>query len=127
MKYEITHTCGCTETIELYGPGSKREYIIKQEESCECLDCFEARHHLPELEGSEKQIAWARDIRRGMVSDSNADKAIAITSAKAWIDGRDRGFDSIYKQATMTDDERAAVARKKEEAAARACALLLGC
>lgn len=115
MKYEITFSCGHTETIELYGPTKERERKIAYFESKgECSECYKARknaeraakveqlnskldtYDLPELVGSPKQVAWAMDIRREAYNDLAMDghkKAFASisdeSSAKFWIDNRD--------------------------------------
>lgn len=75
MKYEIKMSCGHVETVELYGSNKDREYRIRDMEKYGlCKACYEAallkeasemesKYSLPELTGSEKQIAWARKIR----------------------------------------------------------------
>lgn len=74
-KYEITHSCGHTETVQLYGPTKDREYRIARMEKQPCAECraeeakaFDEAHGLAELKGSPKQIAWASDIRAEMLS-----------------------------------------------------------
>lgn len=74
MKYTITHSCGHEERLELFGPRSQREWRIKKAEEEMCDDCYSewktaqcAQQNkelgLPELTGTEKQIAWAEKIR----------------------------------------------------------------
>lgn len=78
MKYTITYSCGHNGTVNLFGPGKERERkIYWYENNGECPDCRQARlqaenqkaaeesgaHNWPELEGTEKQIAWATTIR----------------------------------------------------------------
>lgn len=75
MKYDITYACGHTGTVNLYGPNKERERKISWLESrCLCKECEEAENAkrraeekaqlgLPELEGSEKQVKWADDLR----------------------------------------------------------------
>lgn len=75
MKYYITHSCGHEEMVELFGKGSERERKIAQMESRECAEC-RARHATERdeargyavLDGSPKQVAWASDIREGMLN-----------------------------------------------------------
>lgn len=81
-KYIITFSCGHTEEINLYGSYSSREEDIKWAEKYgQCNSCKDAekaskrkqeheeaileaeKYNLPTLEGSEKQILWAIDIR----------------------------------------------------------------
>ena len=82
MKYEVTHSCGHTETIALFGPHKSREYRISCEESKLCPDCwkkqqqekaeqFSKENELPDLVGTEKQVAWATRIRSEMVRSMN--------------------------------------------------------
>ena len=110
MKYDITHSCGCVETVELFGKAADRERRIARMEAEPCAAC---RAKGSGLEGTPKQCAWATDIRsdtrrtvEGMrdecrqkatdeqmaVIDANCDKvqrAIdAETSAKWFIEHR---------------------------------------
>lgn len=88
-KYDITFSCGHEGTICLTGPHTMREWRIKkEEENGLCPACEEIRNaqlkaerleqiakqnaesaaksaelELPELTGSEKQVAWANTIR----------------------------------------------------------------
>jgi len=79
-KYNVTYSCGHTETIQLYGNIEDRERKIKWlSENGLCPDCYKKQKAaeravaiefiktecgiLPTLEGSEKQVAWAEDIR----------------------------------------------------------------
>lgn len=130
-KYTVTYKCGHTGTVQLFGTESDRKYRIAwYEENCVCPECFAAeqaakreaeaqKYALPELVGSEKQVAWAEKIRSKFVSlreslayqnedlyrqsqDSQeniethkrlfkafCDEFFGETSAKAWIDRRD--------------------------------------
>ena len=110
MKYDITHSCGCVETVELFGKAADRERRIARMEAEPCAAC---RAKGSGLEGTPKQCAWAIDIRSDMrrtvegmrdecrqkatdeqmaVIDANCDKvqrAIdAETSAKWFIEHR---------------------------------------
>ena len=116
-KYTITHTCGHTEEVQLFGKMEDRERKIKWLESQECDECRKAKANaeaaaakkargLADLEGSEKQIVWANTIRekaykcfdslqpfasnpqaKAMMDGWKA-KMDAETSAKWWIDNR---------------------------------------
>ena len=93
-KYDVTYSCGHSDTVQLYGPGRDRERKIEwMEESGLCPECYKAkmraqrdaahkeagekaasylstRPELPALVGSEKQIAWANTIRAGIFADA---------------------------------------------------------
>jgi len=84
-KYDITYSCGHSDTIQLYGKTKDREWKIANEESKLCPDCWKKQRDeerakanaeaaeankaagLPELEGTEKQISWAETIRKSMI------------------------------------------------------------
>lgn len=65
--WEIEHTCGHVERVQLYGPHANRERKAARMEAEPCLDCrVEAANGDPRfapLEGTDKQVAWAADIR----------------------------------------------------------------
>lgn len=116
-KYTINHTCGHQVTVQLFGKYADRERRIAYLETCECDECRKAKANaaaaaakeergLPELTGSEKQIAWANTIREqaykaldclkpfstndkteAMMDDWKA-KMDAHTESKWWIDKR---------------------------------------
>lgn len=119
MKYEVTHSCNHTQTHELVGPGAERERKLKWLASTVCSECYKAQKlnavaqaaqsagvELPKLEGSEKQICWANDLRSRWISemtrvfaqgtngDTDKAKRIAVriaslaTTAREWIDNR---------------------------------------
>lgn len=116
-KYDVTYSCGHNGVIELYGPGAERERKLKwlaSEGICpECykaqleaeLGAFEEEHCLPALKGTEKQVAWARKIRKEQVTKAleivekakGDDKAKAFwqwlvskTESKFWISVNDK-------------------------------------
>lgn len=79
-KYTITHECGHTEVVALFGKSSERDRRIKWLESRPCRDCLRnseierakvqgEEFGLPGLTGSEKQIAWAITIRSRKVTE----------------------------------------------------------
>ncbi|WP_313971777.1 hypothetical protein [uncultured Selenomonas sp.] len=113
-KYDITCSCGHTETVQIYGKAAEREKEIARREKGICKDCWKAAQAesaketaqvfgLVQLEGSEKQIAWANDIRAKVFdkygAQMQADKSektqafmsflMAQSSAKYWIDRQD--------------------------------------
>lgn len=74
MKYQITHTCGHDEQVELFGKGTERTRKITWMESQDCRACrndaanvaatkANEQAGLPSLMGSEKQVSWAETIR----------------------------------------------------------------
>jgi hypothetical protein len=77
MKYDVKFSCGHTQTVELFGAGAERERkIAYYERFGMCSECFakmqaeaieKANVGLPILEGSEKQVAWAKKIRASLV------------------------------------------------------------
>lgn len=80
-KYDITHTCGHTETVALFGPHADRERRIARMEAEDCAACRAAGS---DLTGSVKQIAWATDIRAEMAPKIAAahDELIAQMTAR---------------------------------------------
>lgn len=69
-KYIITYKCGHTATVQLYGKHAERQRKIAWYATIDCPDC-QAEYNrkkaeesgLPQLTGSEKQIAWANRLR----------------------------------------------------------------
>lgn len=71
MKYEILHSCGHVATVQLYGKTELREKKRQSLEKEICDECFEKQETqkdeakgYPELTGSQKQINWAKKLRR---------------------------------------------------------------
>lgn len=69
--YTITHKCGHTREVDLSWASWGVDGIIEEKESELCPDCEHERlmklqeeNGLPELKGSEKQVAWAMKIRQ---------------------------------------------------------------
>lgn len=116
----VTYKCGHVAEVQLFGKMEDREKKIAWYATIDCPECqAEAKAEeakaagLPELTGSEKQIAWALSIRQKFVDEveaiktetlskireekaewfvSQADKAkqnhLQKTEAKYWIDNR---------------------------------------
>lgn len=77
MKYEITYSCGHEGVVDIVGPAKDRQWKLARKESGLCPECFKkqkekeleetkkksAAFGWPALTGTEKQIAWATDIR----------------------------------------------------------------
>jgi hypothetical protein len=76
-KYQITHACGHSATLQLFGKSSDRKWRIEKAEQDICSDCWKEKQieadkqaaeqnaaiGLPALTGTEKQILWAEKIR----------------------------------------------------------------
>lgn len=118
-KYTITHKCGHTEEVQLFGTYAERGKRIALLEKQVCDECWKAKANaeseiaknargLTDLTGSEKQIRWANTIRentykaldclapyathdraKAMVEKWKA-KMEAETTAKWWIDNRQK-------------------------------------
>lgn len=83
--YYGTFACGCEGRVNIIGPSKDREWKKQRAFSKECDKCYrekleKAREldnkralelakemELPELEGTEKQVAWANTIRQSLV------------------------------------------------------------
>lgn len=112
MKVNVTCKCGHEIEIEVFGKNSSREWRIKKTESEICPACQLAERMEAvkedigwcELNGSEKQIVWAHDIRTEKVGQLE-EMAVAnkcadqfkpyidclknnFTEAKFWINNR---------------------------------------
>lgn len=84
-KYQITRACGHAETVNIGGKVSERDRLAGYEERKMCYECYKAKQaadraaateaasadaqtkNLPDLQGSDKQIAWAETIRASML------------------------------------------------------------
>lgn len=118
--YNITCSCGHTDRVDLYGKGADRERKMAWLETQPCTKCREAERaersakeaaeFQTQLKGSEKQVAWALDIRsNAMQSLKTACKpevlpevtktVESISSAAWWIDNRDDIIRAVLKVA----------------------------
>lgn len=130
--YYGTYSCGHEGRVNIVGPQKDRPWKIEHEFKKLCPDCYQKKlakeraekaemaekeakeMELPELSGSEKQIAWANTLRMDFInfvkdkaeseeakkmkgySDENRDEVLqaldnfvrANTEAKYWIDNR---------------------------------------
>ena len=85
--YYGTFSCGCEGRVNVIGPAKDRQWKIDRKFEGMCEDCY-AEHlqserekankeaaekakemELPELTGSEKQIAWANTLRQKLIDD----------------------------------------------------------
>lgn len=118
-KYEVTYSCGHTGRVDLVGKGDYREWKLKSLASDLCPECYKIQAdkiraensakaeksakemELPDLIGTEKQIAWALTLRQNLIDCINThaeDKKEALdvlnyilfthTDSKYWIDRR---------------------------------------
>lgn len=73
-KYTVTHTCGHEQKHQLFGPHRERDRKIQWFSTTLCTECWKQSQQeaakevaselkLPQLQGTEKQIAWAERIR----------------------------------------------------------------
>lgn len=112
-KYEVHYSCGHVGEVKLFGPMKDRENHIKGMEKYGLCDaCYEKKviaelkeweekeETIADLVGSEKQVSWARKIRRKIITDfdktfnSSSDPTVPVfrkwmmnqTEAKLWID-----------------------------------------
>lgn len=139
-KYEITRACGHQETIQISGPVAGRDRQAEYEAGKLCYECYlaykakqradESRaaaeaaksSGLPELTGSEKQVAWAETLRAEAAQSLNVmrsqlmaapeahrkvadiaigiiDETLARTRAHDWIETRDVRYDRAWLSA----------------------------
>jgi len=116
-KYQVTHSCGHTQTVQLFGHHTERDKKIEWFERTLCPDCYRAQKEtecqqendraldlvgkigFTPLTGSDKQVVWATSIRqkayetiiaRNIIVDAGiACKILNLeASAKWWIDNR---------------------------------------
>lgn len=73
-KHEIIYACGHEDIVELFGNVKTREWKLERMQEEDCPECQaekrrqalkqkEQEEGLPELEGTSKQVEWARKIR----------------------------------------------------------------
>lgn len=74
----LTYACGHTEQVQLYGKMDTRERTVAAAEGHDCPACLAAAAKeqaavdgLPQLTGSDKQIAWADEIRSKLLEQAN--------------------------------------------------------
>jgi hypothetical protein len=124
--YNITCSCGHTDRVELYGKGADRERKMAWLETEPCTKCREAERSerrakeaaefQTQLKGSEKQVAWALDIRSNAMQSIKAackpevlpevTKTVeSISSAAWWIDNRDDIIRAVLKVAVANRKE----------------------
>lgn len=87
MKYNVEYICGHKGVLQLFGPMSERERRLERAQDELCPECYRKKKEagraeankeaeeqsraegLPELTGSEKQVAWANTLRLKKMRD----------------------------------------------------------
>lgn len=134
MKYDITYSCGHTATIQLYGNTAERERKIAwMERDGLCPECYREWQRdenarkakevlgdiiLPELTGTEKQIAYANDKRNEYVLDF-ADRIKRIYSLEH-LEGEEaeRAKQELDRKGVAYETAMASVYRRQPKATA---------
>lgn len=97
-KYQITHSCGHTETLSLFGKQKYRDWQIEKAEGNICPACWHEQQieadkkaaeqnailGLVELTGSEKQILWAEKIRADKLDLLETLPTMPVYQMDAW-------------------------------------------
>lgn len=88
-KYDVTYSCGHTDVVQLYGKTADRERELRKMSGRLCPDCYKkwvdkvnaqqaaeilGELQLPELTGTEKQIAYAKSLRDAYITEDGADE-----------------------------------------------------
>ena len=131
-KYDVERACGHEETVVLFGKTKDREWRLEREAEKLCYECWQKQlkeehekenqeaaeaakeMNLPELQGTEKQIAWAETIRQSMINQieefiyknvkpehrnnpklrESVEHIKSKTEARWWIDNRSLDYTS---------------------------------
>jgi hypothetical protein len=115
MKYDITHTCGHKATHNMYGKSTERERKIAWLKEQPCLACKRSQEAtqaldqanqdgLPELTGTEKQIAWALKIRSEKLASLRDYRANMLKRAQA-ANVSDRALTEALDQFDACDNQ----------------------
>ncbi|WP_348658937.1 hypothetical protein [Heyndrickxia faecalis] len=81
--HEGVYACGHPGRVQIYGPVKDRDWKAKREFAKLCPECWKKKADeenkkaveaakelgLPELKGTEKQVAWANSIRLEVIND----------------------------------------------------------
>lgn len=72
-----TYNCGCEGRVDIIGPKKERRWKADRHFDQDCYECVNKRNKelaeeagLPNLSGSEKQIAWATSIRQDLYKEA---------------------------------------------------------
>jgi len=128
MKYEITHTCGHVEAVQLYGKASERVNREAYLQTTMCPECYRmaqnrkaaeqaAQQGLPKLLGTEKQVIWAETLRQKAINALTAE----IEKAQAVLDDIERqgGLEQALNNSNATPEQRESVTARLENLQAR--------
>jgi hypothetical protein len=82
MGWEIlTYSCGHTERKQLFGKMSERQRKVDSAQRYDCPQCrakaVQAAAEvagLPKLEGSDKQVAWASELRAALLDAAKSER-----------------------------------------------------
>ena len=130
MKYNVKFSCGHEEVRELFGKVSEREKRIAYWQAKGiCSECYkkiqeekrkeqeakleEKSAGLPELEGTEKQVAWAKKIRLEKIEQLTEVLSIKFRGkpeafiAKYEAEGRDKLIETIKSKVSGETAEKA--------------------
>ena len=115
-KYNVTYKCGHEGVVNLVGPHVQRQNRIEYLEGTVCPSCYQKEQEelaekydkandLPELTGSEKQVEWARSIRRNCLQNFESlctqweeDGRKAVGEIVFALDNRESEIDKLYKE-----------------------------
>lgn len=85
-KYEVTYSCGHSDTVQLFGKNEERERKLKWMANSLCPECYKkwkqekdestvkealGNIELPALKGTEKQIEYAKSLRDEYIIKDN--------------------------------------------------------
>ena len=80
-QYGITYRCGHEDTVQIYGTNvhGEREKKAAWYGTIDCPACRAAKARqghdgLPALEGTDRQVAWADDIREEVLEEARNDR-----------------------------------------------------
>lgn len=139
MKEIVRYICGHEETVQMTGSAKDREKKIKYlKKYCYCSECSEKKQRektegekavdtkegLPELEGSEKRVDWARALRRKFIDEckqKNMPNELQylyeyilqnVVDSTVWINNR---FNLLQLFPKYKEEAAAAATREKDE------------
>jgi hypothetical protein len=104
-QYNIIHTCGHVETLQLYGPGADRDRRAAWLRGQPCLSCRQSTsdnniYPMPTLVGSPKQTEWAKKIRATAIK--YADSQVSQMRLKLSGD-KNRNLIDLLEQTIITE------------------------
>lgn len=108
-KYEITHSCGCVETVEVYGTNvhGERDRKLARLASQPCAACrakaARSMEGMAALDGSDKQAAWAADIRKEMLD--MIDREVAKMPAEQLEQAQENGAKAKANLASLASSK----------------------